>query len=168
MFFSNRVLFLRHCWFTGRQRKGEYHLLFHSTTSTRLQTFRHLFATLHVRWISRIFNRNAFFTRLRWDFPPYWITIWLINWWCSVCLFTWWFDSRFLLQQWEPVDLNRIGYHPCITCEPISQACWCDSHPLNTYVSLCTLFLISWNSKEWSFFSYFKFAHKFDRSSKTA
>ena len=29
--------------------KGGDHLLFHSTTSTRSRTFRHLFATLHVR-----------------------------------------------------------------------------------------------------------------------
>ena len=30
-----------------------------STTSTRSRTLRHLFATLHVRWLSRIFNCNA-------------------------------------------------------------------------------------------------------------
>ena len=35
------------------------HLLFHSTISTRSRTLRHLFATLHVRWLSRIFNRNV-------------------------------------------------------------------------------------------------------------
>ena len=41
----------------SRGREGT--ILFHSTTSTRSQTFRHLFATLHVRWLSHIFNRNA-------------------------------------------------------------------------------------------------------------
>ena len=30
------------------------------TTSIRSRTFRHLFATLHVRRLSRISNRNAF------------------------------------------------------------------------------------------------------------
>ena len=60
------------------------HLLFHSTTSTPLQTFRHLFATLHVRWLSHIFDRNTciYQTATRWakpDWPPYRITIWLID-----------------------------------------------------------------------------------------
>ena len=69
-----------------------------SSTSTRSRTFRHLFATLHVRWLSRIFNRNAciYQTATRWDVPPYRITIWLIdNVTLSFCLFTWWFDSCF-------------------------------------------------------------------------
>ena len=36
------------------------HLLFQSTsTSTRSRTLKHLFATLHLRWLLRIFNRNA-------------------------------------------------------------------------------------------------------------
>ena len=61
--------------------EGRAHLLFHSTSSTRSRTFRHLFATLHVRWLSRIFNRNAcvYQTATRWDLPPYRITIWLID-----------------------------------------------------------------------------------------
>ena len=33
----------------GQQLEGGDHLLFHSTLSTRSRTFRHLFATLHVR-----------------------------------------------------------------------------------------------------------------------
>ena len=96
-----RVFFHRHWRFTGQQGKRGGHLLFHSTTSTRSQTLRHLFATLHVRWLSRIFNRNAcvYQTATRWDLPPYRIAIWLIDWWCNVCFFTWWIDSRFLLQQ---------------------------------------------------------------------
>ena len=48
-----------HWRFTGQQGKGVDHLLFHSTTSTHSRTLRHLFATLHVRWLSRIFNLNA-------------------------------------------------------------------------------------------------------------
>ena len=43
----------------GREGKGRDHLLFHYTTSTRSQTFRHLVATLFVRWLSHIFNRTA-------------------------------------------------------------------------------------------------------------
>ena len=55
--------------------------LFHSTTSTRSRTFRHLFATLHVRWLSHIFNCNAciYQAATRWHLPPYRITIWLTD-----------------------------------------------------------------------------------------
>ena len=65
----------------GQQGKGGDHLSFGSTTSTRSRTSRHLFATLHVRWLSHIFNRNAciYQTATRWDLPPYRITIWLID-----------------------------------------------------------------------------------------
>ena len=93
------VFFHRHWPLTGRQRKAGDHLLFHSTTSarsqtfrhlfvlfrtttsTRSQTFRHLFATLHVRWLSHIFSSNDCFyqTVTRWVLPPYRITISLID-----------------------------------------------------------------------------------------
>ena len=78
--FSIRVFFYGHWQITEKQRKGGNYLLFHSTTSTRWRTFRHLFATLHVRWLSHNFNRNACICRTatRWDLPPYRITIWLI------------------------------------------------------------------------------------------
>ena len=81
LFFSIRVFFHGHWRFTGHQAKEGGHLLFHSSTSTRSQTFRHLFATLHVRWLSHIFNRTAciYQAATRWDLPPYWITIWLID-----------------------------------------------------------------------------------------
>ena len=64
----------------SRGREGN-HLLFHSTTSNRSRTFRYLFGTLHVRWLSHIFNRIAciYQTATRWYLPPYRITIWLID-----------------------------------------------------------------------------------------
>ena len=73
--FSIRVFFHRHWRFTEQQGKGEDHLLFHSTTSTYSRTFRHLFATLHARWLSCIFNLDAciYQTTTRWDLPPYWL-----------------------------------------------------------------------------------------------
>ena len=79
--FSIRVLFYGHWQITGKQGKGGNYPLFHSTTSTRWRTFRHLFATLYVRWLSHIFNRNAciYQAATRWDLPPYRITIWLID-----------------------------------------------------------------------------------------
>ena len=80
-FFSIRVFFHGHWQFTGQQGKGGDHLLFHSTTSTRSRTFRHLFITLHLRLLSHIFNRNAciYQNATRRDLPPYRISIWLID-----------------------------------------------------------------------------------------
>ena len=121
--------FLHRNWrFTGQQGKGGDYLLFHSTTSTRSWPWRHLFATLHVRWLSRIFNCNAcvYQTATRWDLPPYQITIWVIDWWCSVCLFAWWFDARFLLQRFDIGNQwiwTRVDYHLCFTSEPTNQVC---------------------------------------------
>ena len=62
----------------GGRRREKTFFLFHSTTSTRSQTFRHLFGTLHVRWLwlSHVFNRSAciYQTATLWDLPPYQIT----------------------------------------------------------------------------------------------
>ena len=51
--------------------KGRESSLFLSTTSTHSLTFRHLFATLHVRWPRRIFNRTACNYQIAngWDLP---------------------------------------------------------------------------------------------------
>ena len=75
IYISIRAFFHRHWRFIGQQGKAGDHLLFNSTNSTHSRTFRHLFATLHVRWLSRIFNRNAsvYQTATRWDLPPYWL-----------------------------------------------------------------------------------------------
>ena len=112
IFFSIRVLFHGQWRVTGQQGKERDHLLFNSTTSTRSRTLNRLFATLHVRWLSHIFNRNAciYQTDTQWDLPPYQITIWLIDdVTLSFCLFTWWFDySFFVTAIWDekPVDSN--------------------------------------------------------------
>ena len=126
MFFFYHGFLHRHRRFTGQQGKGGGHLLFHSTTSTRSRTLRHLFVTLHVRWLSRIFNHNAcvFQTVTWWDLPPYRIPNWVVDWWCNVCLFAWWTDTRFLLQRFDIGNRwiwARIGYHHCITSEPTNQ-----------------------------------------------
>ena len=119
-FFSIKIFFDRHWRLTEQQGKEGDHLLFHSTTSTRSRTFRHLFATLHVRWLSHIFNRTAciYHAATRWDLPPYRITIWLtddvtLSFW----LFTWWFDSSFsffVTAIWDgkPVDLSSHRLSP--------------------------------------------------------
>ena len=100
----------------SQDSRGREGTIFYST-STRSQTLIHLFGTLHVRWLSGIFNRNAcvYQTATRWDLLPYWIIIWLIDWWCNVCLFTWWIDSRFFVTAiWhaKPVHLNSLRLSP--------------------------------------------------------
>ena len=125
-FFFYQGFLHRHWWFTGQQGKGGDHFLFHSTTSTQSQTLRHLFETLHVRWLSCIFSRNAcvYQTATRWDLPPYQITIWVFDWWCNVCLFTWWIDTWFSLQRFDSGNQwiwTYINYHPCTTSEQTNQ-----------------------------------------------
>ena len=75
-FFSIRVFFHRHWQLTGQQGKGGDLFLFHSTTSTRSRTFRHLCATLHVRWLSpRTLHSNVPRTSSKELIWP--------SWWCS-------------------------------------------------------------------------------------
>ena len=61
----------------GRERT----ILFPSNNFACSQTFRHLFATLHVRWLSHILNRTSciYQANTRWYLTSYWITIWLID-----------------------------------------------------------------------------------------
>ena len=126
--FSISVFFHGHWRLTGQQGKGGDHLLFHSTTLTRSRTLRHLFATFHVRWLSRIFNRTAciYQTATRWDLPPYRIIIWLID---DVTLtFVCLRDDlilAFLSQQFETGNRwirTCIDYQPCITREPTKRS----------------------------------------------
>ena len=124
---SIRIFFHGHWRLRGQQGKWGDHLLFHSTTSTCSRTFRHLFATLHVRWLSHIFNHTTciYQTATWWDLPPYQITIWLIDDVTLVFLFVYvmiWFD--FFLQQFETGNWwtqTCIDYDPCITSELTSQ-----------------------------------------------
>ena len=83
--------------FTEQQEKGGEHLLFHSTTSTRSNTFSHFTCYFAGEMTITVFNLNASVYQIAiwWDLPLCWISIWRIDWWCNVCLFTWWFDSRF-------------------------------------------------------------------------
>ena len=62
----------------GKGRGPSFIRLYHITY---LWTFRHLFATLHLRWLLHIFNCTSHILQIAtlWDLPPYWITIWLIN-----------------------------------------------------------------------------------------
>ena len=76
----------------SRGREGT--ILFHSTTSTHSRTFRHLFATLQVRWLSHIFNRNACIYQTATDDIYHLIELlfhWLMMWcWFSFdCLLIW-------------------------------------------------------------------------------
>ena len=117
--FSSKALSIHR---TAGERGGlSFIPLHHFHPFTNIETF----STLHVRWPSRIFNRNAcvYQTATRWDLPPYQITIQVIDWWCNVCLldqlilgFVTAFDigNRWI---WTHID----DYHPCITSEPTNQ-----------------------------------------------
>ena len=93
----------------------------------RSWTFRHLFATLHVRWLSHIFNCTAciYQTATQWDLPPYRITIWLID---DVKLVFVCLQNDLILacliQQFETGNQwirTRINYRPW--SEPTNQVC---------------------------------------------
>ena len=128
-FFFIRVFFHGHWLLTGQQGKGGDHFLFHSTTSTRSWTFRHLFATLHVRWLSHIFNRTAciYQTATQWDLPPYQITIWLID--DVKLVFVCLLNNLILGLCYSNHDTENwwtwthIDYHSCITSEPTKKVC---------------------------------------------
>ena len=114
---------------TEQQGKGGDHLLFHSTTSTHLRTFRYLFTTL-------------LFTRLLLDKIYHLVGLpfdWLIDDDADFCLFTCWFNSRFLLQQFDTGNqwTWSNNYLPCITSEPINQVCWLPYCDFNW----CSLFI---------------------------
>ena len=120
-FFCIRAFFDGHWQLTGQQEKGREHLLFHSTASTRSRTFRHLFATLHVRWLSHIFNRNAciYQTATRWDLPPYRVAVW----------FTCWIDLRFCYSymKWE-IDGLELAWTIILVLQA-NRLTKCASHP---------------------------------------
>ena len=115
----------------SEDRKGGDHLLFHSTTSTSSRTFRHLFATLHVRWLSRIFNRivTLVFTRLLLAGIYHLIELpfdWLIDDAMFVCLL----DDLILdfcysnlIRETGGCELASSDYHSCITSEPTNLVC---------------------------------------------
>ena len=102
-------------------------LVFRSNTSTRSRTFRHLFGTLHVRWLSYIFNRTAciYQTASRWNWPRYRITIWLID--DVKLVFVCLLDDLILgfcfsnLNTGNRETQTRIDYHPCIASKPTNQ-----------------------------------------------
>ena len=87
LYFSQKHFFFYHGFLsrtltthrTAREGRGPSFI--HSTTSTRSRIIRHLFATLHVRWLSHIFNRTTciYQTATRWYLPTYRITISLID-----------------------------------------------------------------------------------------
>ena len=93
--FSSQTLTIHRT--AGEGRRPSFIPLYHFHPLTNIEM------TLHVRWLSRIFNRKAcvYQAATWWDLPPYRITIWVIDWWCNVCLFTWWIDIRFLLQRFD-------------------------------------------------------------------
>ena len=99
--------------------------LYHLHQLTKL---RHLFATLHARWLSRIFNCNAMLTRLLLNEIYHLIGLpfdWLVDDGMFTCLLDKLFLG-FLLQRFDMANRwiwTRIDYHPCIKSEPTNQVC---------------------------------------------
>ena len=65
-------------WMSGTFNKWNHFFRSHGGSAYCAHT---AFKTLHVRWLSRTFNRTAstYQTATRWDLPPYWTNIWLLN-----------------------------------------------------------------------------------------
>ena len=124
-FFFYQDFLHRHWRFTGQERKGGDHLIFHSTTSTRSEHW-HIYLQLCMWDDYHVFSiTTLLFTATRWDLPRYWIAIWVIDWWCNICLFVW-IDTRFLLQRFGIGNRwiwTCIDDQPCITSEPTNQVC---------------------------------------------
>ena len=73
------LFFLSGFWrLTGQQGKGRDHFLFYSPTSTGSRTFRHLLATLYVRWLSHIFILFAWY--LPDCYSTRFTTLWSYHW----------------------------------------------------------------------------------------
>ena len=131
LFFSIRVFFHRHRRFTEHHRTAREGRVFHSSTSIRSRTFRHLFATLHFRWLSHIFNCTAciYLTATRWDLPPYRITIWLtVDDAVFVCLP----DDLILGFCYSDLTREAGGFELASTITPVLQAnrlTKCAGHP---------------------------------------
>ena len=121
----------RHWWFTGQQGNGGDHLLFHSATSTRSQILRHLFATWQLRSLSRIFNRNAVFTRLLLDVIYHLVELpfeWLIDDAMFVCLL----HELILGFRYSDLTLETSRFELASTITLVLQAnrlTKCGSHP---------------------------------------
>ena len=94
-----------------------------------LRTLRHLLATVHVRWLSHIFNRNAcvYKTATRWDLPPYRAAIYCLIDDAMFVWFTWRIYSTLLSQRFHMGNRwiwTHIDYYSCTTSEPTNQVCW--------------------------------------------
>ena len=121
LFFFYQDFLHRHWRFTRQQVKEGNHLLFHSTTSTCSQTLRHLFANLHVRWLSRILIATFVFTRLLLDKIYHLIELpfeWLIDYAMFVCLL----DELILGFCYSDLTLKTGGFELTSTITLVLQA----------------------------------------------
>ena len=123
--FSSQTLTIHRT--AGEERGPSFIPLYHFHPLTNIET---LFATLHVRWLSRIFNRNAcvYHTASRWDLPPHQITIWMIDDAMFVCLL----DALILGFCYSDLTLETCGFELASTTTIVLQAnrlTKCASHP---------------------------------------
>ena len=123
--FSSQTLTIHRT--AGEGRGPSFIPLYHFDLLTNI---RHLFATLYVRWLSHIFNCNAcvYQTATQWDLPPYWMTIWVIDWWCNVCLL----DELILGFCYSDLTLETSRFELALTITlvlHVNRLTKCASHP---------------------------------------
>ena len=124
---------------------------FHSTISTRSRIFRHLFdliylLTLHVRWLSHIFNHTAciYLIATRWNLSPCRITIWLTD--AVMLIFVCLIDDLTLGLCFFQSDTGnrwtrtRIHYRSYITSKP-TNSFLIFPNILSSYVLRCSVTL---------------------------
>ena len=87
----------------GEVRRPPFITLYHFQPLTNIQAF---VCNLHMRWLSRIFNHNicVYQTATQRDLPPYWITIWLIDWLIDGTMFVCLLDDLILIKKYHKQD----------------------------------------------------------------
>ena len=120
---------------TARERRRRF--LSHSATFIRSRTFRHLFTTLHVRWLSRIFNRNACACQAatRWDLPlsNYHLIELPFDWLLDDAMFVCLLDELILAFCYSDLTWETGGFELASTITLALQANWLTkwaSHPI--------------------------------------
>ena len=142
--FSIRVFFHGHWQLTA----GEGRIP--STTSTRSRTFRQLFATLHLRWLSHIFNRITCIYQAALLLDEIYHCIELLFDWCDV-------DFRCLLVDlildfvtaiWLEKPVGLVPASTIILVLQANQLIKCASHPNVKYTQNEHVFYITYIQNE--------------------
>ena len=84
-----------------------------------------------------------------WDLPPYWNTIWLINY--GMLISIWFLDDLilgFLLQQFDIGNQwvwTRVDCHPCVTSKRINQVCYLANDNIGYFTPVKIMGIGTWH-----------------------